>query len=202
MTPAGRPCLVAAMDERRDDGGAIELLAAAADDAAAREAVLRITRAAFRIDPVTGVRIAGDTPPELPLVEALFARGAVDHLHLAAEDGRIAAYVLYARGRSAGDPGLRVQGLVIMGVEPARQRRGIGTRLLRWSVDRLRGACDLAIVLGHPAFYARAGFVEARSLGLEFPYPAPPAACRAAVLGDRPIAPGAVAYHPIVDEFV
>jgi hypothetical protein len=45
----------------------IQLLEARPDDAAIREAVLAITRAAFLVNPMTGQRIEGDTPSELPM---------------------------------------------------------------------------------------------------------------------------------------
>jgi putative acetyltransferase len=178
----------------------IPLIDACPTDAAAREAVLGITRTAFLINPQTGERIEGDTPPEMALVEALFARGAVDHLHTAALGDRIVGYILYARGSLGGHAEVRVQGLTIMGVAPDVQRRGIGTRLLAWSVSRLKGACDALFVVGHPEFYPRAGFVQAHTLGLSFPFPAPPEACMVAPLGGRPLPQGVLRYHPIVHE--
>jgi putative acetyltransferase len=181
----------------RDD---LHFLAARNDDAKLRDEVLTITRTAFLINPETGQRIAGDTPPELPLVEALFARGAVDHLHAALRDDRVVGYILYTRGALAGAADVHVQGLTIMGVETALQRRGIGTRLLGWSVERMRGACDALFVVGHPRFYPSAGFVPAHTLGLSFSFPAPEAACMVARLGG-PLPPGVLSYHPVVHEF-
>jgi putative acetyltransferase len=134
-------------------------------------------------------------------VEALFARNAVDHLHIATLNGEIVAYVLYCRGEVTNNPSVHVQGLTIMGVLPERQRQGIGTELLAWSVAKLRGACDALFVVGHPEFYARAGFVEARELGIEFSFPAPSPVCRIAVLGEQRLAPGVASYHPVVHEF-
>jgi predicted N-acetyltransferase YhbS len=177
------------------------LRAADPHDPAVRQAVREITRAAFLIDPVTGRRIEGDTPSELPMVNAFFARDAVDHLHVAEEGGRVAAYVLYSRGTLDSCPGLRLLGLTIMGVLPERQRRGIGTALLAWSVARLRRACDGLFVLGHPDFYARAGFVEAASLGLRFTFAAPKEACRVLLRDGLRVEPGIVSYHPIVGDF-
>jgi GNAT superfamily N-acetyltransferase len=163
----------------------IQLLEARPDDAAVREAVLAITRAAFLVNPETGQRIEGDTPSEMPMVEALLERGAVDHLHTALLGDRVVGYILYTRGTLSGNPGLHVQGLTIMGVAPQLQRRGIGTRLLVWSVDQMKGACD----------------VPAHTLGLSFSFPAPEDACMVAPVGGRPLPPGVLSYHPIVHEF-
>jgi putative acetyltransferase len=179
----------------------ILLLEARPDDAVARAAVLAITRVAFLINPETGKRIEGDTPPELPMVEALLDRGAVDHLHAARLGDRVVGYILYTRGALSGSPGLHVQGLTIMGVAPQLQRRGIGTRLLVWSVGKLTGSCDALFVVGHPRFYPLAGFVPAHTLGLSFSFPAPEDACMVAPVGGRPLPPGVLSYHPIVQEF-
>jgi predicted N-acetyltransferase YhbS len=179
----------------------IQLLEARPGDAAVREAVLAITRTAFLVDPETGQRIEGDTPRELPMVEALLERGAVDHLHTALLGDRVVGYILYTRGALSGNPGLHVQGLTIMGVAPQLQRRGIGTRLLVWSVEQMKGACDALFVVGHPRFYPLAGFVPAHTLGLSFSFPAPEDACMVAPVDGRPLPPGVLSYHPILHEF-
>jgi len=114
--------------------------AAEPGEPAVRAAVLEITRAAFLINPETGLRIEGDTPDELPMVQTLFDRGAVDSLHTATVDSAAAGCVLYTEGTLTGNPGARPPGLTIMGVAPDRQRRGIGTGLLKWSVARLHAS--------------------------------------------------------------
>jgi predicted N-acetyltransferase YhbS len=88
-----------------------------------------------------------------------------------------------------------------MGIAPQLQRQGIGTRLLLWSVQQMRGSCDALFVLGHPRFYPLAGFVPTDALGISFSFPAPSEACMIARLSDRPLSPGVVSYHPIVHEF-
>ncbi|HUT79478.1 MAG TPA: GNAT family N-acetyltransferase [Polyangia bacterium] len=180
---------------------ALDLRAARTDAADVLEVVRAITRAAFLVNPETGLRIDGDTPPELPMVEALLARGVAERLHVAVLEGEVVAYVLYTRGALSSDPEARVLGLTIMGVAPPLQRRGIGTRLLDWSVLNLEGACDALFVVGHPDFYARAGFVEAADLGLSFPFPAPSPACRVRVSPGRALSPGVLSYHPVVCSF-
>jgi putative acetyltransferase len=63
-------------------------------------------------------------------------------------------------------PGL---GLAPLAVLPAHQRRGIGQRLTR---EALRRAAALGhayvVVLGHPAYYPRFGFVPASRFGLRY----------------------------------
>jgi len=54
-----------------------------------------------------------------------------------------------------------------MAVLPDHQRRGIGSRLVEAGLDILRRRKrPLAIVLGHPGFYPRFGFVPASRHGL------------------------------------
>lgn len=61
--------------------------------------------------------------------------------------------------------------LAPVAVEPSRQRRGIGGKLmkavLKWIAER-----DLtAVVLGDPAYYGKRGFSLARAQNLTSPYP-------------------------------
>ena len=180
----------------------LEFRHAAASDPAVWGAVSEITRTAFLVNPETGKRIEGDTPKELAMVQALRERGAAKALHVALHDGGVAGYVLYTEGTLSGNPGARVLGLTIMGIAPALQRQGIGTRLLRWSVEQLREACDAIFVVGHPAFYPKAGFVPMVQFGIAFPFPAPPEACMIRAVSQRPLLPGTASYHPVVIEFV
>jgi putative acetyltransferase len=64
--------------------------------------------------------------------------------------------------------------LAPMSVLPARQRRGIGSALVRAGLQACRAAGhDVVIVVGHPAYYPRFGFVRARPLGLTSDPPFP-----------------------------
>lgn len=54
-----------------------------------------------------------------------------------------------------------------MAVLPEGQRQGIGSRLVRSGLDRLRDqACPFVIVLGHPKYYPRFGFERASKYGI------------------------------------
>ncbi len=58
-----------------------------------------------------------------------------------------------------------------MAVRPSHQRRGIGSLLVRSSLDVARAlGHGLVIVLGHPKFYPRFGFVRARQHGILPPH--------------------------------
>jgi putative acetyltransferase len=54
-----------------------------------------------------------------------------------------------------------------MAVRPGRQRGGIGSALVRAGLEACRGAgYDVVVVLGHPDFYPRFGFVPSRPVGV------------------------------------
>jgi len=57
---------------------------------------------------------------------------------------------------------------------PSRQGCGIGTRLVRRGLERLRVAGHpLCVVLGHPGFYPRFGFERASQFGIYWERKAP-----------------------------
>jgi len=65
-------------------------------------------------------------------------------------------------------------GLAPMAVLPERQRSGVGTILIRESLARLWQAnYPWVVVLGHPKYYPRFGFVPAGQHGIHCEYDAP-----------------------------
>ncbi len=53
------------------------------------------------------------------------------------------------------------------------------------------------LVLGHPAYYPRFGFVRASAYGIRAPFDVPDEAMMALVLDDRrPVPTGTIAYPP------
>jgi putative acetyltransferase len=129
---------------------------------------------------VDELRAAGDLVPELCLV--------------AVEGGEVVGHIAYSRARL--ESGHEVLSLAPMGVLPQRQRSGIGSALVRESLERA-AATDfpLVVVLGHPEYYPRFRFEPAAPLGLVDPYDAPPEAWMAKRLpGYVPEARGRVTY--------
>jgi len=112
---------------------------------------------------------------EAQLVDALRAADALTLSAVAEVKGQIVGHVAYSPVK-LGDDRSRFDALALapMAVQPEWQRRGIGTVLLRWSLDgcRRRGH-RLVIVVGHPQYYPRFGFVRATPLGLRCPFEVP-----------------------------
>ncbi len=110
-------------------------------------------------------------PAEARLVELLRSPDVyVPELTLVAEvDGEVVGHILFSRVR-VGD--VSALALAPMAVAPAHQRSGVGTALARAALERASGRPEAAvIVLGHPEYYPRFGFVPASRFGIEPPWP-------------------------------
>ena len=124
------------------------------------------------------LRAAFTTDSEARLVAALRAdAGYVPALSLVAvEDGRIVGHVLFTRARirSAGDVvgelDAKTAGLLCLAplaVLPERQGAGIGGALIRKGLERATALGErMVLVLGHPGYYPRFGFVPAGPRGV------------------------------------
>lgn len=135
-----------------------------------RPALLALTAAAFAISPVTGERVEGE-PEEVELLARLFECGEYlpDFSIVAELDGEVVGHVISTRGW-AGE--LELLGLGPIGVLPRLQRHGIGSALMKETIDRANAAGERGIaLLGSPEYYARFGFVPSTSLGVQAPDP-------------------------------
>jgi putative acetyltransferase len=98
-------------------------------------------------------------PDEADIVDRLREHARV-YLGLVAIDGEtIIGHILFTSVtlRGGGTPHT-VMALAPMSVLPARQRRGIGSALVRAGLQACRAAGhDVVIVVGHPAYYPRFG---------------------------------------------
>ena len=90
-------------------------------------------------------------------------------------------------------------GLGPMAVDPDSQRLGIGSALVRRGLRECESlGYGLVVVVGHPEFYPRFGFVPAASKGLRFERDVPAEAFMALELGADTFtgSTGVVKYHP------
>jgi putative acetyltransferase len=96
---------------------------------------------------------------EAAIVDALRQSGALTVSLVAVDDG-IVGHIAFSPIRIDGVPG-SWYGLGPVSVQPERQRKGIGDRLIRDGLARLKqlgaGGC---VVVGDPGYYRRFGFVS------------------------------------------
>jgi predicted N-acetyltransferase YhbS len=140
---------------------------------------------------------AFETDAEARLVDALREdRGAwLPELSYVAEapDGTIVAYALITRCHVDGAPALALAPVAVL---PDRQRQGAGAAVVRAALEAARAREEgLVLVLGHPEYYPRFGFVRASEYGIRPGFDVPDAAMMALVLdGSVPVAPGTLRY--------
>lgn len=129
-----------------------------------------------------------DEPGVSALVEELRATRRMVVELVAVEDDAVVGHVAISRGWVDDDE--QAVPVVVLGplaVLPARQRAGIGTRLVSAALTDLRDRGEAYVFLeGSPAYYGPRGFVRADGLGFEPPTErVPRPAFQVAVLADR-----------------
>jgi putative acetyltransferase len=131
------------------------------EDTKDRSAVRSVNVAAFgRLD-------------EADLVDRLRHEGAVLLSLLAEVRGEVVGHILFSRMWIDDASGSRAAvALSPVAVLPARQRQGIGGRLIRSGLDCLRDRGEhIVLVVGHPDYYPRFGFSTVKARRLESPFP-------------------------------
>lgn len=151
---------------------------------------------------IPGVRAvnqaAFETGAEAALVDALRENGKFVLSLVADVEGDIVGHILFTDiEMEPGGAEARMLGLAPMAVRPEWQGRGIGSALV------LRGLEDCrelgyrgVVVLGHPDFYPRFGFVPASRHGITCIYNAPDETFMAVTLGDGSLPRGCTRYQP------
>ena len=119
--------------------------------------------------------LAFGQPLEANLVEAL-RENAQPYISLVATNGNeVVGHIFFsAVTLEPNQQEVSIMGLAPMAVLPEFQRQGIGSQLVRTGLAKCEELkSDAVVVLGHPEFYPRFGFVPASRKGLRCEYPVP-----------------------------
>ena len=109
---------------------------------------------------------------EADLVDALRRNGKTVISLVAEDDGLIVGHIFFSpvaiHSKGAGLTGV---GLAPLAVMPERQNQGIGSTLVEHGLRRCREeGHPYVVVLGHPNYYPRFGFVPASRFGIKSVY--------------------------------
>lgn len=92
--------------------------------------------------------------------------------YVAEIEGQIVGHILYSRAKIVGDEGRAWEVLTFgpLSVLPAYQRKGVGGALVRHTLKEAAQLGHRAVVIyGHPDYYPRFGFANAKQYGLTTP---------------------------------
>lgn len=111
-------------------------------------------------------------PAEADLVERLREHDKVTLSLVAVRDDEIVGHILFSPVViESPRQSIAAVGLAPMAVLPELQNQGIGSLLVRTGLDQCRRAGHLvAVVLGHPQYYPRFGFVPASRYAIRSEY--------------------------------
>jgi putative acetyltransferase len=118
------------------------------------------------------VKMAFERTAEADLVDHLRRNGKASLSLVAEDNGRIVGHILFSPVviETAQGP-FHGMGLAPLAVDPERQNEGIGSNLVRQGLRECRQmGHPYAIVLGHPEYYPRFGFVPASRYGIKSTY--------------------------------
>jgi putative acetyltransferase len=140
------------------------------------------------------VEAAFGQPDEARLVEELRANGdVIFELVAKTEDGTIEGHVLYSRLWA--DSVMLYAALAPLSVAPQVQKTGIGSRLMKASLDTAREfGIHGIILLGSPAYYQRFGFTAEAARKGKSPFSGSPAFMALALESDALVEPLTIAY--------
>jgi len=161
------------------------------EDGADRDSVYALNTAAF------------ETPAEAGLVDALRAKAQPMLSLVAEENNSVVGHIMFSPVTLSGHPDLNAMGLAPMAVLPEYQRKGIGSALVRSGLERCREMGITAmVVLGHPEYYPRFGFVPSSRFGIACEYEVPEEVFMVLELEPEALADrtGTISYHPAFDE--
>jgi len=149
---------------------------------------------------VRSVNLAAfQSPFEADLVDILREHASPVVSLVAEEDEDIVGHIMFSPVSLTGHPGIRAMGLGPVAVAPHHQRTGIGTRLVQTGLEHCRQrGFHAAVVLGHPEYYPRFGFLPSSRYGISSDFNVPEPVFMALELQPDSLSgrTGTIKYHP------
>lgn len=168
-----------------------------------------ITIRSEEIEDQKGIRrvneVAFDQAMEADLVDAL-RTNAHPHISLVAiVEERIVGHIFFSPVSIESESGtFTAMGLAPMSVLPEFQNQGVGSRLVDEGLKECRElGHSVVVVLGHPNYYPRFGFIPAHLKGLRSEYDVPDDTFMVLELNENALRgrSGLVRYHPEFSRF-
>lgn len=109
------------------------------------------------------------TDVEANLVNTLRDSGCPFVSLVAEEDNQIVGHILFTPVELSGDGSrLKLMGLAPMAVSSKHQKKGIGAQLVNEGLEQCRQLdVDAVVVLGHPDYYPKFGFIPSVEFGIK-----------------------------------
>ena len=118
---------------------------------------------------------AFESEAEANLVNALRDSGISFISLVAEEDREIVAHILFTPVELIGDQScLKLMGLAPMAVLTKLQKKNIGSQLVKTGIEKCSTqGYDAVVVLGHPEYYPKFGFMPSIKFGIKSEYDVP-----------------------------
>ena len=112
---------------------------------------------------------------EAGIVEKLRNRNALTLSLVATKDNEVVGHIVFTKVTiESEDSSFEAITLAPMAVLPAYQRKGIGSQLVNAGLEECRRlGQEIVVVLGHPAYYPRFGFILAKKKGIKCEFDVP-----------------------------
>jgi putative acetyltransferase len=153
---------------------------------------------------------AFDGADEAILVDRLREAGKATISLVATEDDQVVGHILFSlvtiesNSEDVSDEPIAAIGLAPLAVLPEFQNRGIGSLLTNAGLDECRNAAyECVVVLGHPHYYPRFGFVPSVHYNIKSEFDVSDETFMVLELRENALSnrPGIVKYQPEFNEF-